>query len=108
MFNDPCQGVATVLLFITSTFENVKRFVLAVNVLCMLTNSMDQFLLEKLIVTQSRNSPPFMEPEGSMLCSQEPLTLPYLEPDELISFITLWIYHNCTNLLHDTGSFLNS
>jgi hypothetical protein len=29
-------------------------------------------LLDKLIVTQIPNSPPFMEPETSLLCSQEP------------------------------------
>jgi len=39
-------------------------------------------LLEKLVVTQSRNSSPFMKPEGSLLCSQEPATNPYPEPDE--------------------------
>jgi hypothetical protein len=26
--------------------------------------------------------PPFMDPEGSLLCSQEPATGPYPEPDE--------------------------
>jgi hypothetical protein len=34
-------------------------------------------ILEKLIVTQSRNSPAFMEPKGSLPCSQEP-TVPIL------------------------------
>jgi hypothetical protein len=33
MFNDPCQITVRMLWFITSTFENVKRFVLTVNVL---------------------------------------------------------------------------
>jgi len=29
----------------------------------------------------SRNSPPFMEPKASLLCSQEPATGPYPGPD---------------------------
>jgi hypothetical protein len=33
-------------------------------------------LLKKLTVNQSRNSPPFMEPEGSLPCSQGPATEP--------------------------------
>jgi len=50
-----------------------------------LTNKLSPWskvLLEKLTVTQSRNSPLFMEPEGSLLCSQGPTTGPYPEPDE--------------------------
>jgi hypothetical protein len=38
------------------------------------------FLLEKH--SRSRNSPHFMEPEGSLPCSQEPASSPYPEPDE--------------------------
>jgi hypothetical protein len=41
-------------------------------------------LLEKLKVTQliKQFTLPFMEPEGSLTCSQEPGTGPYPEPDE--------------------------
>jgi len=39
-----------------------------------------RFLFMKLTVTQSRNPPPFMEPEGSLTCSQELDTGPYPEP----------------------------
>jgi hypothetical protein len=31
---------------------------------------------------QSRNSPPFIEPEGSLQYSKDPATLPYPEKDE--------------------------
>jgi len=47
-----------------------------------LTNYIAQSLFEKLIDTQSRNSLPYMEREGSLLCSQQPTAGPYPEPDE--------------------------
>jgi hypothetical protein len=37
-------------------------------------------------VSQSRNSPPFMEHEVSLLCLQDPTTSTYLEPDESILY----------------------
>jgi len=35
---------------------------------------MEQSLFEKLVITQSRDSSPFIETDGSLLCSQEPAT----------------------------------
>jgi hypothetical protein len=46
-------------------------------------------VLEKLIVTQSRNSLPFMEPKCSLMCSQEPTTGSYAEPDASTPHLTI-------------------
>jgi hypothetical protein len=47
------------------------------------THSWSWALLEKLpIVQYSRTSQHFMEPDGSLLCSQEPSTGPYPQPDQ--------------------------
>jgi hypothetical protein len=45
---------------------------------------MVQDILEKLIVTQLVKQQPafFMEPEGSLMCSQKPAIGPYPEPAE--------------------------
>jgi len=43
----------------------------------------NRVLLEKPnVLSQSRNSPHFMEPEGSLPHTQEPATRPYPEPDQ--------------------------
>jgi len=42
-----------------------------------------RIVLEKLVVTQLvKKFPTFMQPEGSLECSQEPAPAPYPEPDE--------------------------
>ena len=43
------------------------------------------FVRSQHIVSQSRNSPHFMEPEGSLPHSQVSVTCPYPEPDQSIS-----------------------
>jgi hypothetical protein len=52
-----------------------------------LTLPWNRMLLKKVIVIQSRNSPPFMESERPSPCSQQPATGPYLEPDAASSHI---------------------
>jgi hypothetical protein len=56
-------------------------FVIAVyfiSTLPLLINSMEK----KLIVSQLVKNPPFMGPEGSLTCSQQPATGPLPEPDQ--------------------------
>jgi len=45
-------------------------------------------LLEKVSFSWSRNSPPFMETEGSLLFSQELNTAPYPEPVASNAYVT--------------------
>jgi hypothetical protein len=47
----------------------------------LLTNGVEPFLRSRQMCSHSRTSQRFMEPEGSLLCSQEPSTDPYPEPD---------------------------
>jgi hypothetical protein len=48
-----------------------------------LTNSCSSGFLEKLIVSQiAKKFPTYVESESSLLCSREPATGPFPEPDE--------------------------
>jgi hypothetical protein len=47
-----------------------------------LTHRVKSSLKSCQLCSYSRNSQHFMEPEGSLLCSQEPSTGPYPEPDQ--------------------------
>jgi hypothetical protein len=49
----------------------------------LLTHWADPFLRRSHICSYSRISQHYIEPEGSLLCSQEPSTGPYPEPDQL-------------------------
>jgi hypothetical protein len=45
-----------------------------------LTHGAEPFLRSCELCSHSRTSQPFMEPEGSLPCPQEPSTVPYSEP----------------------------
>ena len=60
---------------------NRKRAIEKLKINYILT-SWSRVLLKMLTGCQSRNSPHFMEPGGSLLHLQEPTTCPYTEPDQ--------------------------
>jgi hypothetical protein len=47
-----------------------------------LTHGAEPFLKSRQMCSYSRTSQHFMEPEGSLLCSQDPSTGPYPEPQQ--------------------------
>jgi hypothetical protein len=67
----------------------------------LLTHGAEPFWRSRQFCSYSRISQHFMEPEGSLQCSQEPSTGPYPEPDPLHYFINnftilfvIWIHSN--------------
>ena len=63
-----------------------------------LLHGAQSFLRSKPVISRSRNSPHFMEPEGSLPHSQVPANCPYPEPDRSIPCppIPLETRDNCT------------
>jgi hypothetical protein len=47
-----------------------------------LTHGAEPFMRSRQLCSHSRNSQHFMEPEGSLACSEEPSIGPYPEPDQ--------------------------
>jgi hypothetical protein len=55
-------------------------------IIYLLTYGTEPFLRSRQLCSHSRTSQHFMEPEGSLPCSQEPSTGPYLKPDRSSPF----------------------
>jgi hypothetical protein len=64
-----------------------------------LTHGAEPFLRSCQLCSYSRTSQHFMEPEGSLLCSQEPSTGPYPEPDQSN------LYHPILSKIHPPTSW---
>jgi len=66
-------------------------------------------LLERLIITQSKNSQSLMEPKGSLMCSLGSTTGSYLEPDysshcpPMLFLQDLYCFYHCINNLFPSG-----
>ena len=69
-------------------FKSIQNVYSAVRtyLLTNLVHGADSFSRRYPILTQSTNSPRFMEPEGSLPRLQEPATSPYSEPDQASPF----------------------
>jgi hypothetical protein len=54
-----------------------------------------QYFVRSLqLLSYSRVSQPFMDPDGSLLCSQEPFTGPYPKPDESSPYYPILSFQN--------------
>jgi hypothetical protein len=57
-----------------------------------LTHGAEPFLRSRQLCSHSRTSQDFMEPQGSLPCSQEPFIGPFPEPDQLrCGFFASWV-----------------
>jgi len=66
--------------------KNVFESVIQINIIVYVTNTMEQNPLEKVICSVSQ-SPPFMEPKSSILCSQQPIAEPHIDPGNSSPYI---------------------
>jgi hypothetical protein len=60
----------------------------------LVTHGGEPFLRSRQLCRHSRTSQKFIEPEGSLPCSQEPSTGPYPEPDQSIHTMKIGYQHS--------------
>jgi hypothetical protein len=65
-------------LFVLMVYVKIKY--ISCHLTYLLTHDVEPFLRSRQLCSHSRTSQHFMEPEGSISCSQEPSTSPYPEP----------------------------
>jgi hypothetical protein len=65
-----------------------------------LTHAVEPFLRTRQLCSYSRTSQHFMEPEGSLSCSQEPSTGPYPEPEQSNPYHPSYFSMNHFNIVH--------
>jgi hypothetical protein len=79
----PCARTnITKLTVAFHSFVNMPKNVLLLPKLKTKLHGAESFLRSLNVLSYSRNSPHFMEPEGSSPYTQEPATCPYPEPDQ--------------------------
>jgi len=86
LFSDPLITEVQILVILKEE-ETATRNPLSIVVIYLLylitylLHGAESFSRSQLVLSWSRNSPHFMETEGSLLHSQDPATCPYPEPD---------------------------
>jgi hypothetical protein len=70
----------------------------------LLTYGAEPFLRSRQLYSYSRTSQYFMEPEGSLPCSQEPSTVPILSQMDLVQTITSYLSKIYFNTVHPPTS----